>query len=79
MVVLYLLQMHYGLVSASPISSAAPSKADDGLSAYRRGDYNLIRRLLRVLDHGHVAKQAVDTAIDACGQVHNIRLAILQV
>lgn len=38
----------------------------------------MIVRLVRMLKHGAVAKQAADVAIDLCGRIHNIRTSILQ-
>jgi len=50
----------------------------DGLSAYRRGEYDVMLRLLRVLRHGRSAKRRVDDAIDRCGRVHHLRDQILE-
>ena len=72
LVTLRLLMMHHGLTCDDvnhPQHQDTAMVSEDGLAAYRRGDYNLIRRLLRVLENGNLAKRDVDTAIDACGQV----------
>ena len=46
-------------------------------AALRRGDYGVVRSLLRVLDGGKQAKDRVDEAIDRCAHMQNLREAIL--
>ena len=49
----------------------------DGFDGFRRGEYDIISRLLRILKHGTKAKMSVDEAIDNCGRIENLRDAIL--
>lgn len=49
----------------------------DKLVPYRRGEYNTIRKLVRMLTNGLASKREVDTAIDMCGRAHHLREVIL--
>ena len=42
------------------------------------GDFKIILRLLRVLQHGRLAKRLTDSAIDHCQHIQNIREAIYE-
>jgi hypothetical protein len=57
--------------------SHAPSD-HDGLAAYRRGDFDIMLRLVRLLRAGRSAKARVDEAIDRCGRVHHLRDQIVE-
>jgi protein-tyrosine phosphatase len=86
MVLVVLLQSHK---LCSPVSSFLspnnswnkenkPEYATDGLLAYRRGEFDIILKLVRMLSNGKLAKANVDSAIDMCGRVHHIREVILE-
>lgn len=49
----------------------------DNLRAASAGDYGVVRQLAGLLDEGLENKALVDTAIDACAHVTNLRDAIL--
>ncbi|KDN52550.1 hypothetical protein K437DRAFT_272412 [Tilletiaria anomala UBC 951] len=49
----------------------------DSLRAAGTGDFGIIRQLSGLLDEGLESKALVDTAVDACSQVTNLREAIL--
>eukprot|EP01083_Nonionella_stella_P026862 73965_1 len=44
----------------------------------RKGDYVVLLKLVRVLQHGPLAKEMVDDAIDMCGAVENLRDVIFK-
>lgn len=44
----------------------------------RQGGYMGVRRVVRLLEVGDIAKRAADAAIDANGQLLNLRTSILK-
>ena len=83
MIIAYLLNCHALQLSAQQLSSSGnttpPLDASnhDGLNALRRGEWDVIMKLVRLLKNGKQAKAVCDAAVDACGRVHHIRLAIV--
>jgi protein-tyrosine phosphatase len=57
---------------SASVSSTPGSPVDESLLPYKRGEYPIILRLLRILDNGYKAKSNVDLAIQLCGQVFNL-------
>ena len=57
--------------------SAAALEAPAADQALLRGEYAVVRSLLRVLDAGMPAKARVDEVIDRCAHMQNLREAIL--
>ena len=59
--------------------SKAKSRNIDGVQDFddaqieKRGDYEVIYRILRVLSNGKLAKQEVDAAIEECGSLYNLK------
>ena len=60
-----------------PPLPARPAPLEDEDAPFRRGDYAVIRSLVRVVDGGKEAKQVVDEMIDRCSHLQNLREAIL--
>jgi len=63
--------------SAPPTPDHHDQGDDDGLAAYRRGEFDLILKLQRLLKDGRGCKAAVDAAVDMCGKVHHLREVIV--
>ena len=59
------------MTDLSVLSISTPTE-----SHYLAGEYKLVLNLLQVLDYGKKAKRLLDTAIDACEQIQNLRIAI---
>jgi hypothetical protein len=91
MVLIYLLQVHlFGnplprTVSSADMYSLAVPASPSGtgsshakLNAFRRGEYDVMLRLMRMLDGGTKLKEEVDAAIDVCARVINLRHSILE-
>ncbi|KAI9082587.1 hypothetical protein K1719_035456 [Acacia pycnantha] len=65
--------------SVGKISQCATNVADhlpDSEEAVRRGEYAVIRSLIRVLEGGAEGKRQVDKVIDKCASMQNLREAI---
>ena len=83
MIIAYLLNCHALQLSTQQLASTATatppldSSNHDGLNALRRGEWDVIMKLVRLLKNGKQAKAMCDAAVDACGRVHHIRLAIV--
>ncbi|KMS94131.1 hypothetical protein BVRB_024490, partial [Beta vulgaris subsp. vulgaris] len=79
-IVMRLLFMRFGLIDSNrdEIENGSTHLESANIAAYQRGEYPVIRRLLRVLYHGQEAKDDIDIAINACGAVHNVRNAVLE-
>ena len=60
-----------------PTARNAPAAADAADLALLRGEYAVVRSLLRALDAGQQAKSQVDDIIDRCSHMQNLREAIL--
>lgn len=70
------LRLHPGSDTAVPV--AVPQLLPDAPdAALLRGDYAVIRSLLRVVENGREAKAAADAAIDRCSAMQNLREAVL--
>ncbi|KAL3652986.1 hypothetical protein CASFOL_002667 [Castilleja foliolosa] len=60
----------------SGCSSSITSDLPDSEEAIRRGEYSVIRSLIRVLEGGVEGKRQVDKVIDKCASMQNLREAI---
>ncbi|XP_051141675.1 uncharacterized protein LOC127258753 isoform X2 [Andrographis paniculata] len=60
----------------SDLSSSIPSDLPNSEEAIRRGEYAVIRSLIRVLEGGIEGKRQVDEVIDKCASMQNLREAI---
>ena len=77
LIIAYLLQCHMLGYTPQPVPPPLDPANHDGLNAYRRGEWDVILKLSRLLKNGRSAKALADIAIDACGRVHHIRAAIV--
>ena len=86
MIIAYMLNCHALQLSAQQLATHSSSSGStpphessnrDGLNALRRGEWDVVMKLVRLLKNGKQAKAMSDAAVDACGRVHHIRLAIV--
>ena len=77
LIIAFLLQCHILGYTPPPTPPPLDPSNADGLNAYRRGEWDVILKLSRLLRNGRTAKAIADAAVDACGRVHHIRLAIV--
>ncbi len=73
-------QQFHAHAASSSATDLVPgsSSSHKQLLAYRRGEYDVMLRLVRMLDGGVKLKEEVDSAIDICGRVINLRDSILE-
>ncbi|KAK4783955.1 hypothetical protein SAY86_018323 [Trapa natans] len=60
-------------------ASGVPDNLPDSEEAVRRGEYAVIRSLIRVLEGGVEGKRQVDKVIDMCSSMQNLREAIVYI
>ncbi|XP_078444624.1 metal ion-binding protein isoform X2 [Wolffia australiana] len=65
-----------GKIFSGGAAAAAGDNIPDSEEAIRRGEYAVIRSLIRVLEGGVEGKKQVDKVIDRCASMQNLREAI---
>jgi len=68
----HLSRMH-SMKSTRRANKASDAKQINEEESNEHGDYEVINRILRVLEHGKDSKKDVDEAIEACGHLYNLK------